>query len=184
MRPVESRMGWIGTKFLRAAESVAEPDGAAHDGIAPELRQVVDVVNVELRADEEMLLEIHLDSRAAVHLEMVRTAEVLAEVLAARDGGSRGAALVEFDVRAANAAFQLQQGLLRRDRSQNAIEIVQGDAVLQFDARDAGAGDLLLQHHVILFAGRELGFAADAEMLPQHQIAVNADREVLKGRRG
>ena len=51
------------------AEGVADPDRPFQHGVAAELAQVVDVMNVERGTDEDVVGEIDLYSDAAVNLK-------------------------------------------------------------------------------------------------------------------
>src|SRR5262249_2989818 len=156
-------------------ETEADPDRFFVDQVPAELIQVVHIVRIELRPDEDMLGDVDLHARPADHLEMIRASEELAEALAARERGVGSAALVKLDIRASDAAIQLERRALALHRLQNALEVVERRARLDGQARKPRARGR--QRDVVTFGRLEGHVRAHAETLPQHQVARKTHHE-------
>ena len=149
------------------AEVIAHGDGGFRDRIASELVcEIRHIVQVELRADEEVVRERDLQTGSQVDLEMSGAADGRSRRRA--HGGSDAATLRddETGAGAADSGLQLHDGAFGDEGLIDAIHIDEGLAVLE--------------RAVVLMRGLEVDFRADAEMLAEHDVAAEAQEEAVQ----
>src|ERR1039458_7838930 len=110
---------------LPVAEAIANPHHSGHHDVAPKLRQIGNVVDIELRADEDVVGDKDLYARAAMHIKVVGALDKLRRILVAQYG-TGGTGLIELEIRGADAAFQLEGHFLGVDRLEDPVDIEYG----------------------------------------------------------
>ena len=156
---------------LLLAEMITDRDGSCRRPITSELvGEIRHIVQVELGADEETLLDRYLDADSKVDLEMRRTADGRGVIAAHRNPHT--GILVENETRrrGADSALQLQDSALIDDGLIDAIHI---------DKRLPGSeGPVILMHRL------EVHFRSNAEMLTEHDVSSEPKEKAAEAGRG
>jgi len=150
---------------------IADGDGGCRDYVAPKLvREVGDVMQIERRADEEMIGQRDLQAGSEVKLKMSGTAD--GGGWGGTHGGAGAAALRddEAGAGAAQSALQLYDGAFSDEWLIDPIHIDEGLAVLK--------------RAVVPMSGLKVNFGADAEMLAEHDVASESQEEAIQLGRG
>jgi hypothetical protein len=152
---------------LPVPEAVAYPHHGGRGHIRPKLiGEIGNVVQVKLRADEDVVRHEELDANAGVDLEVIRIPNGLN--LGTADGGAYATALGdgETSLSAAKAALYLHYDTLLVQRRENSIHVVERLAVLQ--------------NGIIALSGLKGGFDTEPITLSHHDRPANPKEEAAQ----
>ena len=143
------------------AEVIPEPDGAADHMIGAELiRETGHLAEIKLRAHKKVPFHIDLNTGSNMHLEMVRTPDGGRLRRANRGPDTRSLLIGESRMGPADPALEPQLYLFVVDRRVQSAEIIERLPVLEWP--------------VGTFGRPKVDFTAEAEVLIQHRVSLEA----------
>ena len=149
------------------AEVIAHRDGCCRHPIAAELvGEVGNIVQIELRTYEKTVRERDLEAGSEVELEMVSAAERGNLFRAYRGSDTSILRDGETSSRTANTALQLHDSPLCDERLIDAIHVNKGLSRPKWS--------------VVLMNGLEVNFRSGAEMLAEHNISSEPQKEAAE----